>query len=447
MNLAREFNKKFSTTFIVVLTLLSLFVIFYTVKVKDYFISHYRAKIAKNFDDLQGEQKKMAQETLTRLEKGQLIPEEEHDTSDYMHEAYFGEPWRKWESTPIVWMKARSYLFVYLLLVLFFIPGGKLLDWLSLTIARKKLINAQKKAKLKPAAPKKSPPDSKPLPAAKPYNQIGLSFPMDSRVVVIVIIILFGILISLARGLTRDRLEYFPTSLDRPIGVQLFSELIGESRTILAAYIYIRADMYHHERETKLAWNKDPATLPLYRIITALDPKYVNAYDFGGWHLAKNFKKYNEGIGFLMEGLRYNPDSFQLYFTIGDVYYFKGDYRAAIKYYMKALVLAQHQVDIKNTLRRLYWSNRRIKHYKLAGQYLQMMYNLDPGEPAMKNMAKELKQLISGEKTEEQFEKIKKKMRLEYQKQHKGHKHDDHSHHGHSHKGHNHGHSHGGHKH
>lgn len=139
----------------------------------------------------------------------------------------------------------------------------------------------------------------------------------------IIILILFAVMVPLASGLSNARLQYFPVNLDRPQGVQIITEMIGEIRTIIASYIFIRADMYHHERETKVSWNKDPATLPLHRIVTALDPKFEKAYDFGAYHLAVNFEKYDEAIKFLKEGLHYNPDSYTLNFTMGDIFYYR----------------------------------------------------------------------------------------------------------------------------
>ncbi len=251
------------------------------------------------------------------------------------------------------------------------------------------------------------------------------------------VLILFAIVVPLSTHLSQYRVLYFPTNLDRPIGMQLFSEMIGEVRTILASYIYIRADMYHHEREEKINWRKDPVTLPLYRLITTLDPKMDKAYDFGAYHLAVNFKKYNEGIKFLREGLRYNPKSYILHFTMGDIFYMKGEYETSIKYFLEALDLARNDVDVRNCLRRLYWANRKIGRYDESLKYLKMWSKMAPKDPVLPHLYKELYELKAGKKTEKDFEKQKdnKKIRdtlekeLEENIHHHHHKHHHHHHH------------------
>lgn len=256
----------------------------------------------------------------------------------------------------------------------------------------------------------------------------------------ILILVLLALVVTLSTDLSLFRAVYFPINLERPVGMQIFSEMIGETRTILASYIYIRADMYHHERQERINWKKDPATLPLYRLITTLDPRMEKAYDFGAYHLAVNFKKYDEGIKFLQEGMRYNPDSFILHFTMGDIFYMKGDYETAARYFRQALDLFDTEVDVRNCLRRLYWTNRKLKNYDQAEKYVVMWYKLDPDYELVKRLAKELHQLKTGEKTEEDFERAKmskeekekaekmlqEKMHEEHHRHHHDHHHDNH---------------------
>lgn len=259
---------------------------------------------------------------------------------------------------------------------------------------------------------------------------------------VIVILILVFFMVNLSTNLSAMRLQQFPVNLDRPQGVQIFTEMIGEVRTILASYIFIRADMYHHEREGKTDWRSDAVTLPLHRLVTALDPKFVQAYDFGAYQLAVNFKKTREGIKFLREGLHYNPDSFALHFTMGNIYYNRKDFKTAIKWHKKALVLAKTRVDQFNCLRRLYWEYRRIGEYQEAKKYITILRQEDPEYPVYPRFEKELDQLISGEKTEADFDReIKQQKEKELKEEeekynsHKGHNHggDGHGHEGHDH--------------
>lgn len=217
----------------------------------------------------------------------------------------------------------------------------------------------------------------------------------------ILILILFAIAVPLTNYLTVLRSEKFPVNLDHSIGVQIFTQMIGEVRTIIASYIYIRADMYHHEREDKIDWRSDSVTLPLHRIVTALDPNFEQAYDFGAYHLAVNFKKYPEAIKYLREGLRYNPDSFKLRFTMGDIFYYRKDYETAAKWHREALKIAlkkNNKIDIMNCLRRLYWECRNIKDYDEAEKYIKAEMAIAPDHPVVKRMLDEIEKLKRGEK-------------------------------------------------
>jgi tetratricopeptide (TPR) repeat protein len=229
------------------------------------------------------------------------------------------------------------------------------------------------------------------------------------------VLVLLIILIPLSTNLSRTRSELFPVNLDRPIGLQILTQMLGEVRTILSSYLYIRADLYHHERMEKHYWARDKATLPLYRLITALDPHNENAYDFGAYHLAINFKKTDQAIDFLREGLKYNPRSFKLHFTMGDIYYTDSNFTSAITYYEKAFNLTNDLLEIKNVLRRLFWSNRKLERYKEANKYLQMWSRLDPVDPLPARFSSEMQQIMSGEKTEEDF-KIHEQTEEEAQK-------------------------------
>ena len=80
-------------------------------------ISKYKQGLESALNKLDKEKKKDAEEALRYLEKGEFIPDEAHDTEDFAHLDYFGEPWRDWKSTYRVWNLARNYYLVFLLLL------------------------------------------------------------------------------------------------------------------------------------------------------------------------------------------------------------------------------------------------------------------------------------------------------------------------------------------
>ncbi|MFP4496660.1 MAG: tetratricopeptide repeat protein [Vulcanimicrobiota bacterium] len=219
----------------------------------------------------------------------------------------------------------------------------------------------------------------------------------------IIIVVLFALSVNMSTHLAQAKSEYFSENLDRSIGTQIMGQFLGELRTILAAYLKIRADLYHHERQKNVYWANDPVTLPLHRLVTSLDPHQVEAYDFGGYHLAINFKKYKEGIEFINEGLKYNPNSFKLNHTLGEIYYVMEDWDKALNHYTKAMNLAHKKTEMANSLRRIVWVLRKEKRYDEALEYARMWEKMDPTDRIVRKHMEEITLLKDGKTTEEEL--------------------------------------------
>lgn len=112
------------------------------------------------------------------------------------------------------------------------------------------------------------------------------------------------------------------------LGVLL--EALGEVRTFLAQTIWFETDLYHHQLEAEgVVWTQERDLMSMYRMITTLDPRFVEAYDIGAYQLVQNFHKVDEGLAYLDEGVRNNPDSAQLRFEKAFLLYFLKRYREA----------------------------------------------------------------------------------------------------------------------
>ena len=111
-------------------------------------------------------------------------------------------------------------------------------------------------------------------------------------------------------------------------------------RQVIAGLLWVRSDAFFH------SGNYD-AILPMIRLITWLDPNWIDVYATGAWHLMYNFTDTDQrsdrrylpvGLALLDEGIANNP-------TVYDVYKEKGwnmfdkvrDYEGAIKAYEGAL--------------------------------------------------------------------------------------------------------------
>ncbi|MEO5804476.1 MAG: hypothetical protein ABIR24_13200 [Verrucomicrobiota bacterium] len=60
--------------------------------------------------------------------------------------------------------------------------------------------------------------------------------------------------------------------------------------------------------------------LPWLRMSAELDPQRIDTYTISAYWLRSRLKKVNEAEQFLREGLRANPDSYEIYFELGRIY-------------------------------------------------------------------------------------------------------------------------------
>lgn len=127
----------------------------------------------------------------------------------------------------------------------------------------------------------------------------------------------------------------------------VYVAMLGQFRTVAANLLWIKADDYHHEfLETNPHWSQNEEILPLMRMITWLDPNFVQAYTAGSWMLGIYMEKPDQGMEFLEEGIRNNPNSSEIYETKAlMVWRTQGDIRAALKELKKAEALATNRFD------------------------------------------------------------------------------------------------------
>lgn len=86
-------------------------------------------------------------------------------------------------------------------------------------------------------------------------------------------------------------------------------------RQVVAGLLWVRTDSFFH------SGNYD-AVLPMIRMITWLDPNWMDVYATGAWHLMYNFTDTDQrsdrrylgpGIALLNEGIANNPDKYDMY--------------------------------------------------------------------------------------------------------------------------------------
>ncbi|MBC8134332.1 MAG: hypothetical protein H8F28_00405 [Fibrella sp.] len=86
-------------------------------------------------------------------------------------------------------------------------------------------------------------------------------------------------------------------------------------RQVIAGLLWVRTDTFFH------SGNYD-AVLPMIRMITWLDPNWMDVYATGAWHLMYNFTDTDQrsdrrylgpGVALLNEGIANNPDKYDMY--------------------------------------------------------------------------------------------------------------------------------------
>lgn len=177
----------------------------------------------------------------------------------------------------------------------------------------------------------------------------------------------------------RVQIGLVSTSLPLKAGQNAW-KFLGSLRTITAAYLWLKVDHIHHEYYGDLS--REQELVPYYRIITWLDPKWVDAY-YVGSYLLYMYKQPEESIKFAEEGVKFNPDSARLNFNLGQLYVLTKQYQKSLPYLNKALSLARDKRDKFATYQLLYVA------YKNTGRQLEAKKTLKTIEKLKRELEKE----------------------------------------------------------
>ncbi len=180
----------------------------------------------------------------------------------------------------------------------------------------------------------------------------------------------------------RQHKSYLPS----PSGVQrdrgdVLLDVFGEFRTILARYLWFKMDLFHETLEVQgKKANEETELLPLLRMVTLLDPTLVEAFDTIAWDLSKYHDKADEALLLLDEGIRYNPESFPLFFRRAMILYGLGRYKEAVEDGKHALLHSSEEFDKLNAGRILYWSANKAADREAMIQALDHLLALRPDD-------------------------------------------------------------------
>ncbi|HLO99036.1 MAG TPA: hypothetical protein VK171_10615 [Fimbriimonas sp.] len=136
-------------------------------------------------------------------------------------------------------------------------------------------------------------------------------------------------------------------------------------RELIAGILWVRADSFFE------TGNYD-AILPLVRVVTLLDPRQLDVYATGMWHIGYNFTDEDQrsdrrylpsALGLGKEGSENNPDTYEMFFESGWMWYHKIDdgFDRAVKWLEEANKRPDMQPARKNLLGRIYERNGEVE--------------------------------------------------------------------------------------
>ena len=118
-------------------------------------------------------------------------------------------------------------------------------------------------------------------------------------------------------------------------------------REAIAGLLWVRTDEFFHSGDYD-------AITPMIRIITWLDPHFIDVYETGAWHMDYNFTDFQQrsdrryiplSISLMEEGIKNNDNVPELYADLAFTHYFRkiGDYVNAQQWYVKGQRTAEEE--------------------------------------------------------------------------------------------------------
>ncbi|MDD4203046.1 MAG: hypothetical protein PHQ52_06225 [Candidatus Omnitrophica bacterium] len=157
-------------------------------------------------------------------------------------------------------------------------------------------------------------------------------------------------------------------------------------------------DATHITEHRHISGNEYKELLPWIEYAVKLDSNNIQAYNLGGYWLIYRMNLPDKGISLLKEGIRNNPDAWQLYATLGLFYYQQKDTEKSEYYLTKASDLGKtfgmDKVDkhlIYTPLAEIYKNTGKISDSITLYQELEKDF---PDDPAIKTKIEEYQAML-----------------------------------------------------
>ena len=188
-----------------------------------------------------------------------------------------------------------------------------------------------------------------------------------------------------------------------------FEEALDEFKAVLS--IYESADIYYNVGYIKTAQGKYEEAIMAFQRAAQIDKAHASAYKKMGEAYIKLGRVEEARISLekaaeifmeksmdqdaekvLLEALKLNPKTLNIFNSLGIIYRRRGDFHEAIKNYKRALNVDPQDENIHYNLARVYIS---LGHYTEANKVLVRALNLNPGFKEAKDMLQSLKLGVS----------------------------------------------------
>jgi tetratricopeptide (TPR) repeat protein len=209
-----------------------------------------------------------------------------------------------------------------------------------------------------------------------------------------IVILLVCFLVALFNSIFLFNNNYLDLKRDYEKNLKLYEVIVyslGNIRYNLAAYFWIRTEYFIHYSGF-ITINNLPEIVYYAKLITILNPNFVEAYDFGAYQLAFFLNLPKEGLDFIKEGIKNNPNEYKLYFTAGMIYSQKiKNYNESYKWFSKSLeLIKKNKLNIdRQELFELYkflaYSAYELNKYTEAYIYYNKSMDYSNNKELMKN--------------------------------------------------------------
>jgi len=158
-------------------------------------------------------------------------------------------------------------------------------------------------------------------------------------------------------------------------------------------------------KHTHLEHGQEREILPWLKLSAELDPQLIDSYTVGAYWLANQLGKTKEAEDFLREGLRENPRSYELLFSLGRIYYDNEHDTARARNVWQAALRRWDEQEARNekpdklVLEEITVHLGRLEEktgdYRTAIEYLERAKSLSPSPQTLQRQIDQLKAKVS----------------------------------------------------